>query len=50
VHWAKHAGKNHTDRQRIRRKAETWGRRCRGLPAGERLAVLSALMTVEADA
>jgi len=50
VHWAKHAGKNHTDRQRIRRKAETWGRRYRALPPGERLSVLAALMAVEADA
>ena len=24
VHWASYAGKNHTDRQRIRRKAESW--------------------------
>ncbi len=50
VHWANYTGKNHTDRQRIRRKAETWGRRYRGLPPGERLAVLAALMAVEADA
>lgn len=50
VHWANYSGKNHTDRQRIRRKAESWGRRYRGLPPGERLAVLSALMAVEADA
>jgi DNA adenine methylase len=40
VHWARYTGKNHTDRQRIKRKAETWGRRYRALPAGERLAVL----------
>ncbi len=50
VHWAKYTGKNHTDRQRIRRKAEIWGRRYRALPPGERLAVLSALMAVEAEA
>ena len=49
VHWARYAGKNFTDRQRIKRKAESWGRRYRALPPGERLAVLSALMAVEAD-
>ncbi|MDT0498385.1 hypothetical protein RM530_13580, partial [Algiphilus sp. W345] len=32
VHWARYAGKNHTDRQRIKRKAENWGRRYRALP------------------
>jgi DNA adenine methylase len=47
VHWARYTGKNHTDRQRIKRKAETWGRRYRALPRGERLAVLSALMAIE---
>ena len=49
VHWARYAGKNHTDRQRIKRKAENWARRYRSLPPGERLAVLAALMAVEAD-
>ena len=49
VHWARYAGKNHTDRQRIKRKAENWARRYRALPPGERLAVLAALMAVEAD-
>ena len=49
VHWARYAGKNHTDRQRIKRKAENWARRYRTLPPGERLAVLAALMGVEAD-
>jgi site-specific DNA-adenine methylase len=48
VHWARYTGKNHTDRQRIKRKADSWGRRYRALPPGERLAVLSALMAVEA--
>jgi DNA adenine methylase len=49
VHWARYAGRNHTDRQRIKRKAESWGRRYRALPPGERLAVLSALMAAEAQ-
>jgi site-specific DNA-adenine methylase len=48
VHWASYAGKNHTDRQRIKRKAHSWGRRYRELPPGERQAVLAALMAVEA--
>lgn len=48
VHWTRYAGKDHTDRQRIKRKAEGWGKRYRALPPGERLAVLSALMAVEA--
>jgi hypothetical protein len=49
VHWARYAGKNFTDRQRIKRKAESWGRRYRAVPPGERLAVLSALMAAEAQ-
>ena len=48
VHWARYAGKDHTDRQRIKRKAESWARRYRELPPGERLAVLSGLMALEA--
>ena len=49
VHWARFAGKNFTDRQRIKRKAESWARRYRAMPAPERLAVLAALMAVEAS-
>lgn len=49
VHWPRYAGKNHTDRQRIKRKAESWGRRYAALPPGERLAVLAAMMAVEAE-
>lgn len=49
VHWARYAGKNHTERQCIKRKAESWGRRYRALPPAQRLAVLSALMAVEAE-
>jgi len=48
VHWASYAGKNFTDRQRIKRKAESWGRRYRALPPAERLAVLAAMMAAEA--
>jgi len=48
VHWSDYAGKNFTDRQRIKRKAERWGKRYQGLPHVERLAVLSSIMAVEA--
>lgn len=48
IHWPRYAGKNFTDRQRIKRKAETWGKRYQSLPRAERLAVLSSIMAVEA--
>lgn len=49
VHWASYAGKNFTDRQRIKRKAASWARRYRAMPRAERLAVLAAMMGVEVD-
>ena len=49
VHWASFAGRNFTDRQRIKRKAANWARRYEAMPAGERLAVLAAIMAVEAE-
>lgn len=49
VHWASYAGKNFTDRQRVKRKAANWGKRYQGLPPAERLAVLAAMMAVEAQ-
>jgi hypothetical protein len=49
VHWARYAGRNFTHRQQVKRKAENWGRRYRGLPPAQRLAVLAALMAVEAE-
>lgn len=49
VHWARYADKNFTDRQRIKRKAESWGRRYQGLPRAERAAVLAAMLAVEAE-
>ena len=49
VHWPSYAGKNFTDRQRIKRKAASWGKRYQAMPRAERLAVLSALMAVEAE-
>ena len=47
--WAAYAGKNFTDRQRIKRKAQSWAQRYQAMPAPERLAVLSAMMAVEAE-
>ena len=48
--WASFAGKNFTDRQRIKRKADNWAQRYQAMPPAERLAVLAALMAVEASA
>ena len=48
VHWAGHAGRNFTDRQRIKRKAERWGRNYAAMPRAERTAVLAAIMAAEA--
>lgn len=47
VHWVSYAGKNFTDRQRVKRKAANWGKRYQALPRAERLAVLAAMMAVE---
>lgn len=47
VHWAAYAGKNFTDRQRIKRKAERWGKNYAALPRAERVAVLAAMMCAE---
>ncbi len=49
VHWASFAGKNFTDRQRIKRKAANWAKRYQGLPRAERVAVLAGMMAVEAE-
>ena len=49
VHWPRYAGKNFTDRQRIKRKAANWGRRYQELPRAERVAVLAAMMAVAAQ-
>jgi site-specific DNA-adenine methylase len=48
VHWSSYAGKDFTDRQRIKRKAVNWGRRYQALPHAERLAILSLMMAAEA--
>jgi hypothetical protein len=49
AHWATYAGKDFTDRQRIKRKAERWAKNYQALPPGERLALLAAIMAVETD-
>jgi len=49
LHWASYAGKNFTHRQSVKRKAANWGRRYKALPRAERLAVLAAMMAVDAD-
>ncbi|MCY4361126.1 MAG: DNA methylase [Gammaproteobacteria bacterium] len=49
VHWADYAGRNFTHRQQVKRKAANWGRRYRDLPPAERLAVLAAMLAVEAE-
>ena len=48
AHWARYAGRNFTHRQMIKRKAENWARRYAAMAPAERLAVLAALMAVEA--
>ncbi len=47
AHWPGHAGRNATDRQRIRRKAARWAEGYRRMPPAERQAVMSAIMAVE---
>ena len=47
-HWAWYAGRDFTDRQRIKRKASRWALRYERMPKLERLAVLAAIMAVEA--
>ncbi len=49
AHWATFAGNNFTDRQRIKRKAQRWAENYRTLPAGERVAVLAALLAMSGD-
>ena len=49
VHWSTFAGSGFTDRQRIKRKAARWAENYRALPPGERLAVLSAFLALDAN-
>jgi DNA adenine methylase len=48
MRWASYAGRNFTDPQRIKRKAANWGRRYQALPRTECLAILTAMMALEA--
>jgi len=48
VHWHTYAGKNKDERQRIKRKAERMARKYEAMPSGERLAVMSAMLRVDA--
>lgn len=47
VYWSTYAGKDFTDRQRIKRKANRWGENYKNLPKSERLAILASIMEVE---
>lgn len=44
VAWHTFAGRDRTDRQRIKRKAERWARMYQDCTAGEQLAILAALL------
>ena len=46
AHWSTHAGVDFTDRQRIKRKAARWKRMFAELPAGEKTAILAAILEV----
>lgn len=50
AHWATFAGRNFTDRQRIKRKAQRWADNYRTLPTSERVAILAALLESERQA
>ena len=49
VHWSRYTGRNFTNRQRIKRKAHNWGRRYRGLPHADPVAVLGEMMAAEVE-
>lgn len=49
VHWATFAGRNFTDRQRIKRKAARWRARFDACAPAERQAILAALIAPEAQ-
>ncbi|AVI68326.1 DNA methylase [Shewanella sp. WE21] len=46
-HYHTFAGKDFTDRQRIKRKAERWAKNFEALPAAERQAVMAALLAID---
>ncbi len=49
LHWSRHAGDNPNHRQNVKRKAQNWARRYQAMGRAERLAVLGAIMSVEAE-
>jgi DNA adenine methylase len=49
AHWLSYAGRNFTDRQRIKRKAQRWEKNYRAMPKNERLAVLAHIMAIETE-
>lgn len=50
VQWATFAGKNHTQRQHVKRQAARWAARYRALSPARRLAILAALLAEEGPA
>lgn len=46
-HYHTFAGKDFTDRQRIKRKAERWAKNFEALPVAERQAVMAALLAID---
>lgn len=46
VHYHTYAGKDFTDRQRIKRKATRWAKNFASCPAAERQAILAAILSV----
>jgi DNA adenine methylase len=44
AHWSTFAGRDFTDRQRIKRKATSWAKRFAAMPPAERQAVLAAIL------
>jgi len=47
AYWSSYAGKDFTDRQRIKRKAERWARNYAELPPDERQAILAAILATD---
>lgn len=47
VQWASFAGRNHTQRQHVKRQAARWAAKFRGMTPSRRLAILAAILDVE---
>lgn len=48
VHWHKFTGQNKAERQQIKRKAARWAKNYEAMGEGQRLAIMAALIAVEA--